>query len=105
LVTAQSGSLIAGVGINGNNQPPLPGIALATLAQQRVDLTEVAAVVIAGVERGYETWHNHGWLALQPLYHHLLWKPQAEMGVDAQGCLVMDGQTYAPGHVTLGYSL
>lgn len=107
LVQTRSGSgsrpLGVGLGLNVNNRPPAPGIALQQLSGKKLDLTAVAAVVIGGLEQGFETWQNKGWLAVQDQYQAKLWSGTAMAQVNAAGLLEINGVAYEPGAFSLGY--
>ncbi|HEY9624986.1 MAG TPA: biotin--[acetyl-CoA-carboxylase] ligase [Crinalium sp.] len=68
---------IAGVGINWRNPVPSTGITVQTLMMERsqptIDSLEMlAAIVLAGLMKGYRDWQNQGIDFLLPSYQDLL---------------------------------
>lgn len=111
--------VVAGLGLNVNNFVPDIGISLSTLMHQPLDLTQVAAWVLQGLEQGYRIWQQSGLNSIQAeinswlLYRQqvLLFPPWGAVKIEGITCagtlqiLTSQGvQTVNPGQLHLGYS-
>ena len=77
-------AVIAGAGINGYNPTPDIGIALSHLLDEDFDLAEATAVVLGGIERGYETWKTSGLLGLAPSYQSLMLHRDRDIAINGR---------------------
>lgn len=112
-------ALVAGLGLNGNNSVPDTGISLAQVLGTAVDLHDVAAIALAGIETGYEQWQAQGLAGLEPAYESLMLHRQAAVpqvgdratvaGIASTGELrvvtAAGLQTFQPGEIELGYGV
>ncbi|WP_017326336.1 biotin--[acetyl-CoA-carboxylase] ligase [Synechococcus sp. PCC 7336] len=110
---------IAGLGLNGNNPVPAKGISLAQVLGKTVDLHDVAAIALVGIETGYEAWQAKGLAGLEPTYESLMLHRQAVVpqvgdratvtGIGPRGELQVATatgvQTFQPGEIELGYEV
>ncbi|NJK64580.1 MAG: biotin--[acetyl-CoA-carboxylase] ligase [Synechococcaceae cyanobacterium SM2_3_1] len=110
--------VVAGLGLNVNNSVPEMGINLSTLMHQPLDLTQVAAWVLQGLEQGYSIWQQSGLTSIQAEINSWLmyrqqvlpsspWGAVKIEGITASGSLqILTSQgvrTVNPGHLHLGY--
>ena len=114
-------SVVVGVGLNGYNPTPEIGIALSDLRDWDIHLDEVAAEVLAGIERGYEAWKTEGLAGLEPSYPSLMLycertielmvaersEEVTVLGIGSDGRLQVDMrghiEVFQPGQIQLGY--
>ncbi|MFS8859206.1 biotin--[acetyl-CoA-carboxylase] ligase [Synechococcus sp. H60.1] len=112
--------LVAGVGVNVNNPVPAEGINLAEILGSRQDGTAVAAWVLQGMERGFQSWLQEGFAPVRSEYEAWAVKPQVRwppgetlatvlglardgrLRVQTQGGLIL---VLAPDQVRLSYQL
>ncbi|MEN9222617.1 MAG: biotin--[acetyl-CoA-carboxylase] ligase [Thermostichus sp. BF3_bins_97] len=70
--------LVAGLGLNLNNPVPQGAITLAQVLGSRQDRTEIGALVLRGMERGFRTWQQSGLATIRSEYEDWMVQPQLE---------------------------
>ncbi len=114
----QAEVVVAGLGLNVNNSVPDMGISLSTLMHQPLDLTQVAAWVLQGLEQGYSIWKQSGLTSIQAEINSWLMYQQQVLPSSPWGAVKIEGitctgtlqiltsqgvQTVKPGQLHLGY--
>jgi BirA family biotin operon repressor/biotin-[acetyl-CoA-carboxylase] ligase len=114
----QAQVVVAGLGLNVNNSVPDMGISLSTLMHQPLDLTQVAAWVLQGLEQGYSIWQQSGLTSIQAEINSWLMYRQQVVQSSPWGAVKIEGitssgslqilshqgiQTVNPGQFHLGY--
>ncbi len=114
--------VVTGVGLNVN-RIPVEGTCLASLLGTTLDLTEVAAQVLQGIEVGYLVWQQAGLDPILTDYNGWLWHRDRQVHLPTEGASSSKGtvlgvaasanlriqtqagvQTFAPGSLSLGYA-
>ena len=113
-----AGAVVAGLGLNVYNPPPEMGVAIADCLDQEIDMVQQVAMVLGGLEMGYQQWKIAGLEGLQPAYESLMAYRNSQvlcdqaqlgrvMGIDTTGLLRVEvnGEevSYQPGDIHLGY--
>ncbi|MEN9225229.1 MAG: biotin--[acetyl-CoA-carboxylase] ligase [Thermostichus sp. HHBFW_bins_43] len=70
--------LVAGLGLNLNNPVPEGAITLARVLGSQQDRTEIGALVLGGMERGFRTWQQSGLATIRSEYEDWMVQPQLE---------------------------
>ncbi|MEM6445117.1 MAG: biotin--[acetyl-CoA-carboxylase] ligase [Cyanobacteria bacterium P01_D01_bin.123] len=111
-------AVVAGLGLNVNNPTPEIGTSLAVLAGVPQDMTDVTAIALHGIERGYERWQATGFARLRAEYEALMRHHQATVRLDDETgtvagltsagalCVLTERgkRCFYPGELSLGYA-
>lgn len=115
-------AVVAGIGVNVNNPVPETGVSLKQFTGSDLDLTQVTAWILEGLEKGYFTWQRQGFSAVRSQYedwmtHRNTWisdpdfpqnvHPICVLGVAQSGALqvkTLEGiHERSPSELRLGY--